>query len=72
MKVQCHAWVNFEDDNTTQIVNIEDVTTFDVVVETYFRCVCVRNVILHYFRYKEVRYYVLNYVLDYLNAVEST
>ena len=34
MEVQCHAWANFEDDNTTQIVNIEDVTTFDVDVET--------------------------------------
>ena len=31
MEVQCHAWVNCEDDN---IVNIEDVTTFDVDVET--------------------------------------
>ena len=34
MEVLCHAWVHFEDDNTTEIVNIEDVTTFDVDVET--------------------------------------
>ena len=30
MEVQCYAWVNFEADNTTQIVNIEEVTTVDV------------------------------------------
>ena len=30
MEVQCYDWVNFEGDNTTQIVNIEKVTTFDV------------------------------------------
>ena len=30
MEVQCYAWVHFEGDNTTQIVNIEEVTTFDV------------------------------------------
>ena len=30
MEVQCYAWVNFEGDNKTQIVNIEEVTTFDV------------------------------------------
>ena len=34
MEVQCYAWVNFENDNTTQSVNIEEVTTFDVDVET--------------------------------------
>jgi len=36
---------------------------------TFFRCVCVPNVILHHFRYKEVRYFC--YVLEQLNAVES-
>ena len=30
MEVQCYAGVNFEGDNTTQIVNIEEVTTLDV------------------------------------------
>ena len=34
MEVLCHAWVNFEHDNMTDIVNIEDVTTFDLDVET--------------------------------------
>ena len=33
MEVQCHAWVNSEEDNTTEIVNIEDVTTIDVDVD---------------------------------------
>ena len=31
---------------------------FKIVFLTLYRCVCVRNVILHHFRYKEVR---LNY-----------
>ena len=86
MKVQ-YAWVNFEGDNKTQIVNIEEVTTFDVGIRklkessvifhvnwpklwrpflngfiTCFQCVCIRNVILYHFRYKEVRYYLLNCV----------
>jgi len=39
---------------------------------TFYRCVCIRNVILHHFRYKEVRYYFFNYVLEQFNAVEST
>ena len=36
MEVHCHACVHLEEDTTTYIVNIEDVTTFDVdvVVET--------------------------------------
>ena len=33
---------------------------------TCFRCVCVQTITLHHFQYKEVRYYVLNSVLDYL------
>ena len=34
MEVQCYACVHFEDDNTTQIVNIELVTTFDVDLDS--------------------------------------
>ena len=34
MEVQCYAWVNVESDNTTQIVNIEEVTTFDVDLDS--------------------------------------
>ena len=30
MEVQSHAWVDCKDDNTTEIVNSEYVTTFDV------------------------------------------
>ena len=34
MEVQCYACVNYEDDNTKQIVNIEEVTTFDVDLDS--------------------------------------
>ena len=34
MEVRCCALVNGEDDNTTQMVNIKEMNTFDVDVET--------------------------------------